>query len=213
MPKGLWQAPPEPLQAGQRWAFTVRLKRPHGLANPHGFDAERWLFEQGIGATGHVRVTAAAPARRLDDGACCGVSRLRQALRDRLLATVDDPARAGVLAALMVGDQAAIERADWSTFQATGVAHLMSISGLHVTMWAWMAAGLCQALWRRRVRWHRWMSAPQAGRLGGLLAATAYALLAGWGVPAQRTVVMLAVVVALTSGGCRWPARCCSAHW
>lgn len=203
----LWQAPPEPLQAGQRWAFTVRLKRPHGLANPQGFDAERWLFEQGIGATGHVRVTSTASAQRLEDAACCGVSRLRQALRDRLAAAVDDPARAGVLAALMVGDQAAIDPADWSTFQATGVAHLMSISGLHVTMWAWMAAGLCQALWRRRVRWHRWMAAPQAGRLGGLLAATAYALLAGWGVPAQRTVVMLAVVVALTSGGCRWPAR------
>ena len=40
---------------GERWRFTVRLKRPHGTANPHGFDYEAWLLERGIGATGTVR--------------------------------------------------------------------------------------------------------------------------------------------------------------
>src|SRR6185295_10649134 len=41
--------------AGERWRFTVRLRRPHGNLNPHGFDYEGWLLERGIGATGYVR--------------------------------------------------------------------------------------------------------------------------------------------------------------
>src|SRR5262249_52754057 len=40
---------------GERWLFTVRLRRPHGLVNSNGFDYEAWLLERGIGATGYVR--------------------------------------------------------------------------------------------------------------------------------------------------------------
>src|SRR5919106_3840600 len=40
---------------GERWLFTVRLRRPHGHVNPYGFDYEAWLLERGIGATGYVR--------------------------------------------------------------------------------------------------------------------------------------------------------------
>src|SRR5258706_5731119 len=40
---------------GERWRFTVRLRRPHGNLNPHGFDYEAWLLERGVGATGYVR--------------------------------------------------------------------------------------------------------------------------------------------------------------
>src|SRR5688500_19748032 len=43
------------VHAGERWRLAVRLKRPHGLANPHGFDYEAWLLERGIRATGYVR--------------------------------------------------------------------------------------------------------------------------------------------------------------
>ncbi|MES2363793.1 MAG: ComEC/Rec2 family competence protein [Pseudomonadota bacterium] len=87
---------------------------------------------------------------------------------------------AGVLAALVVGDQNAIERADWDVFRATGVAHLMSISGLHITMFAWIASLVLGWLWRRSVRFTPrlclWLPASSAGALGGLLLAAAYAL-------------------------------------
>jgi competence protein ComEC len=46
------------IRPGERWRFTVRLKRPHGNANPHGFDYEAWLFERGLRATGYVRPRA-----------------------------------------------------------------------------------------------------------------------------------------------------------
>jgi hypothetical protein len=53
------------IHAGERWRFTVRLRRPHGNLNPHGFDYEAWLIERGIGATGYVRPEdlSAAPWR------------------------------------------------------------------------------------------------------------------------------------------------------
>ncbi|RVU47161.1 DNA internalization-related competence protein ComEC/Rec2 [Rubrivivax rivuli] len=96
-------------------------------------------------------------------------------------------------------------REDWEVFRLTGVAHLMSISGLHVTMFAWLAGTVIGWLWRRSARAPLWLPAPQAARWGGLVCALAYALLAGWGVPAQRTVGMIAVVVLLRTVGARWP--------
>jgi len=81
----------------------------------------------------------------------------------------------------------------------------MSISGLHVTLFAWLAGGIVAWLWRQHPRAPLWLPALQAGRWGGLLAAVFYALLAGWGVPAQRTVWMLAVVVLLRQRGLQWP--------
>ncbi|MGP1630644.1 MAG: DNA internalization-related competence protein ComEC/Rec2, partial [Giesbergeria sp.] len=110
-----------------------------------------------------------------------------------------------VVAALVTGDQHAIDRSDWNVFRATGVAHLVSISGLHITLFAWLAAQLVGALWRRAPRLCLAFPAPSAGLLGGVLLATLYALFSGWGVPAQRTVLMLAVVVGLRLAGRRWP--------
>ncbi len=97
------------------------------------------------------------------------------------------------------------ERDDWELFRDTGVAHLMSISGLHVTMFAWLAGIGLGALWRRSPALVLACPAPMAARLGGLLAAVAYAVVSGWGVPAQRTVWMLATATLLPLAGVRWP--------
>ncbi|MBX3622458.1 MAG: DNA internalization-related competence protein ComEC/Rec2 [Rhizobacter sp.] len=193
------------LRAGQRWRFTVRLRQPHGNVNPAGFDYELYLFEQGLRATGYVRAGDEVPPQLLEARAGRPVDRLRQSVRDAIDATVSDARSAGVLAALAVGDQSAIERDDWQLFRTTGVAHLMSISGLHVTMFAWAAGLLVAGLWRRSVRAMHWVPSPWAGRLGGLAAAAGYAVFSGWGVPAQRTVWMLATVTLLQLAGRRWP--------
>jgi competence protein ComEC len=210
-PDALLLGPAAEVRAGQRWRFTVRLKQPHGAFNPGGFDVELWLFERGLGATGYVRSRAGDVAQRLDAAAGAPIERARQRVRDaieRRLAHSADPAdarAAGVLAALAIGDQAAIEREDWDLYRITGVAHLMSISGLHVTMFAWLAAAAIGWLWRRSARAMLRWPAPLAARWGGVAVALGYALLAGWGVPAQRTVWMLATVALLQSLGRRWP--------
>lgn len=189
------------LRAGDRWRLTVRLRRPHGLMNPHGFDHELWLLEQGLRATGSVR----PGAELLGRAAAYPVERWRQSLRDAIEARVEDRRSAGVLAALSLGDQAAIDRADWTLFRQTGVAHLMSISGLHVTMFAWLVGGVIGRVWRLRPAWMLTLPAPQAALWGGVLAAFLYAIFAGWGVPAQRTVWMLLTVAVLKQVSRQWP--------
>ena len=204
------------LQAGERWQFNVRLRAPHGTRNPQGFDFELWLWEQGLQATGYVRTGRRDPApQALGPTGHHPVEHARQRVRDAILAraptsadTPQDEARAralGVVAALVTGDQQAITRSDWDVFRATGVSHLMSISGLHITFFAWLAALLLRALWRASPRLCLLWPAQHAGLLGGLLLATAYALFSGWGVPAQRTVLMLATVTLLQLAARRWP--------
>ena len=194
------------LVPGERWRLDARLRAPHGPLNPQGFDRELWLWQQGVAATGTVR----GAAERLDGpGWHAPVARARHAVADALRGQVADPRAAGVLVALVVGDQSAIERGDWDLFRLTGVAHLMAISGLHVTLFAWLAMAVVAACWRLSARWTpawllRW-PASHAGAAGGLLLAVAYAVFSGWGVPAQRTVLMLAVVVALRLRGLHWP--------
>ncbi|MDQ6627635.1 MAG: DNA internalization-related competence protein ComEC/Rec2 [Pseudomonadota bacterium] len=195
--------PQKELSAGQRWQFTVRLRRPHGNLNPNGFDYELQLFEQGVRATGYVR-DSPAPVLVGESGGYT-VERLRQRVRNGIEASVADRRAAGVLAALAVGDQGAIERDDWDLFRNTGVAHLMSISGLHVTMFAWLAGLLVAAAWRRSGRATLAIPAQLAARCGGVAAAWAYAVFSGWGVPSQRTVWMLATVTLLQVSGVRWP--------
>jgi len=202
---GAQRAAPD-LHAGERWQMNVRVKAPHGNSNPHGFDYELWLWEQGVQATGYVRDGRNdPPPRRVGDTWRHPVERARQTVRDAVFAHVADRKTAGLLAALIAGDQNAIDRADWDVFRATGVAHLMSISGLHITMFAWAAALLVGALWRRSRRLCLAWPAQHAALVGGVILATAYALFSGWGVPSQRTIWMLATVGALRLSGRRWP--------
>ncbi len=205
------------VQAGERWQWRVRLKAPHGHMNPGGFDYELWLWEQGLQATGYVRVGSHDPPPvRMAQTALHPVEWLRQRVRDAILARFALPSSdlgqahlAGIVAALVVGDQNAIDRNDWDVFRATGVAHLMSISGLHITLFAWFAAALVGGFWRYTAVWGwtwclRW-PAPHAAAVGGWLLAGAYAVFSGWGVPAQRTIWMLAAVVLLRLSGRMWP--------
>ncbi len=205
------QRQPQNLRAGERWQMTVRLKAPYGNSNPFGFDYELWLWEQGVQATGYVRSGAHdTPPAKLSSSWQHPVEQARQRVREAIYERVADRHLAGVLAALVVGDQGAIERADWDVFRTTGVAHLMSISGLHITMFAWLASRLLGALWRRSARMSPRLClavpASTAGAVGGLMLAGLYALFSGWGVPAQRTIWMLAAIVVLRLSGRRWPA-------
>ena len=200
---GVWRRDNDPValpvvRAGERWQLSLRLRRPHGTANPHGFDYEAWLLERGIRATGYVRLQE--PPRRLDDfvlAPAYAVERLRALVRDRILHGLEREPYAGVIAALVMGDQHAIPAAQWTVFTRTGVNHLMSISGLHVTMIAALAFMLVHALWRRVALLALRLPARRAAVLAGLVAAFVYAAIAGFAVPAQRTVYMLAVMAAV----------------
>ncbi|WP_332875784.1 DNA internalization-related competence protein ComEC/Rec2 [Massilia sp. S19_KUP03_FR1] len=198
--------PPADIEPGARWRLTVRLQRPHGNANPGGFDYEAWLLEQGVRATGYVR--PAAGDRRLDAfvprfGSV--VERSRALLRARILQTLAGKPYAGVMVALVIGDQRGIAQSDWDVFNRTGIGHLVSISGLHITMVAGLAALVASFLWRRSffmaAQLPLLLPAQKVAALAGAAVAVLYVLLAGFGIPAQRTLYMILVLaVALWSG-------------
>ena len=199
--------PPTPVQVepGERWQLSVRLQRPHGNANPDGFDFEAWLLEQDLRATGQVRATA-APAtlnRRLDafvPSFGTVVEHLRDRVRKRILAALPEHEYAGAMVALVIGDQRAIAQSDWKIFNRTGIGHLVSISGLHITMIAGLFAALTHFLWRRSfftgAELCLLLPAQKAAALAAAVTALLYVLLAGFGIPAQRTLYMLWVVAA-----------------
>lgn len=194
---------PEP---GQQWEVPLKIHEPDGLSNPGGYDTELGYWERGVRAIGQARMQQAVMRSASPEWFWQGrVDRLRASIRSRIAAQVPQARWAGVLSGLAVGDQSAIERQDWDVFRQTGVSHLVSISGGHVAMFGWLAAWLIKPLWLRsgRLAWR--VPSPHAARMGAVVAAWLYALLAGWGVPAQRTVLMMAVFALLRLSGRRWP--------
>ena len=124
-----------PMRAGERWRLVVKLKRPHGLVNPNGFDFEAWALERDIRATGSVRKSTLN--QRIDGLVWLPqylVQRVRQLLKEDMQAVLINKPYAGVLQALVIGSEDAISLDDWQIFLRTGTNHLMSISGLHITM-------------------------------------------------------------------------------
>jgi competence protein ComEC len=167
-----------------------------------------------VQATGYVRHGQPEGPQLLASRQGHAVERLRQAVRDGMVQQLAPPGQpqaaerariAGVLVALVTGEQRAIDREDWRVFRITGVAHLMAISGLHITLFAWVSAAMIRIVWRRSPALCLWLPAPHVALWGGVLCAALYAVFSGWGIPAQRTVLMLVVVAALASSGRQWP--------
>ena len=187
-----WVDGPGVPRIGETWRLTVRLRRPGGYSNPHGFDFEKWLFRERIGATGyvvedahHYRITG-QPVAALDE--------IRRRVVDRIDVAVADEASAAVLMAIAVGARHRIAQPQWDEFAATGTSHLMAISGLHVGLAAASAYCLLRML-IAPLSPHRNARAPALA--GAAMAATAYAALSGLGLPALRALLMMLIALSL----------------
>ncbi|MFA5684165.1 MAG: DNA internalization-related competence protein ComEC/Rec2 [Lysobacteraceae bacterium] len=179
---------PEP---GSRWSLQVRLKRPRGSVNPGGFDYERHALERGIVATGYVR-DAAGNVQREAGG---GIDALRARVSAHIGVAVDAP-RARFAQALAVGDVRGLDETDWEVLRATGIAHLIAISGMHVGMVAGFGALLIALLYRLFPAIGLRFPLPQGAALAALLFAAGYTALAGFALPTVRTLLMIAAVLA-----------------
>ncbi len=191
---------------GQVWRMALILRPPGGLSNPGTGDAGDRAFAQGVRARGRVRGRPEYLRDASRDGLVPAIARLRHEVGLGLDKSLKDMPNAGVLKALAIGDQSAIAREDWDTFNRTGIVHLVSISGTHVSLVAGLGAWLVSALWRR-ARWRgrhlaERFPAQSAAALAALMLALAYSLMAGWGVPAQRSFLMLATLA--IAHLCRW---------
>ena len=194
-----WRGAPA-LRVGERRALGARLKPPHGFANAGGFDYERWLFQQGLLATGYVREEGDLGLLAPGPGPFA-LDRWRQHLGERLGGLIADSPARGVMLALVLGERAAIPTEQWTLLTRTGVNHLVAISGLHVGLVAASAFFLLRWAWSRRPSLVLRLAAPRAGALGGLAAALLYSALAGFAISTQRALIMLAMILAAVLWG------------
>jgi competence protein ComEC len=184
--------PPEPgLAAGDRIRVTLRLRPPRGLHNPSGFDFGTWLYREGLHGLGVVRGRPDVLSRAAVGPGSPGLHRLRERVRDAMLASHPGAAHAGVMQALVIGERGAMTPDEWRLFLHTGTNHLMAISGLHVGLVAGFALLLAGLLWRRVPGLQRRVSLGTFGALVAIVAAVLYAALAGFSIPTQRALIML----------------------
>ena len=184
-----WYHPSQSIKAGQHWSLTVKLKPPHGSLNPGGFDYERWLFTEAVGATGYVK-DEPQPVLLGQDSCWRSMTVCRQLISDQLEATITD---SGLLRALTIGDGNGITASQWDIFRKTGTTHLVVISGSHIGLVAGLVYFCVLKLWAW-TGWLRW-SPQRIAAIAAIVAGIFYAGLAGFSVPAQRAVVMLIVIM------------------
>ena len=181
------------MRPGEHWRLKLRLKRPHGYQNPGSFDYESWLFQNRLRATGYV--VDDKDNVRLRSAGRFSPAALRFALREKIREALGPDPLTGLLPALAVGDRSGLDTAQWHTLTATGTNHLIAISGLHVGLVAGLVYLLLLKSWGR-------LQARAPGALGSMpairvaavcamLAALAYALLAGFSLPTRRALIML----------------------
>ena len=177
------------LDAGQHWQLSLRLRRPDSRHNPGGFDAARHALAARIHANAYV--VDGGQAQLL--GSRAGLQRWR-ARMSQCIARALPEAQARYIQALSLGDTGGLDEQDWQRLRVTGLTHLVAISGFHVGLLGIFAAQLAWLLWRLLPGLAQRLPRPQAMALAALSGALLYACAAGLGLPAVRTVLMIAVV-------------------
>lgn len=185
---------PVKLQPGDEWRLTLRLRPPHNFMNPASFDYSAWLLQKGIVATGYVYAKG--------ENSYLGraiwrfpVQHLRFLYQSYINATLGETPAAGLIKALVIGDRSGIGKADWTVLQQTGTVHLMAISGLHIGLIAGFVFFIVMRLWRLVPHACLILPAPKAAAVLAWLAALMYSALAGFAIPTQRALIMLAVIL------------------
>jgi len=186
-----WYGTHHVLRSGETWQLLVKLKRPHGLANPHGFDYEKWLFQQTIGASGYVR--SSVSNKRIAEASIWSVAAWRQQIKEYLERSLVDVQQLPVIKALVLGDRSSMSAKQWQVFQRTGTSHLIAISGLHIGLVAGLLFVVMKFISIRMAFINRF--AIPLTLLFSFMAAVVYSALAGFSLPTQRALLMLSLVL------------------
>lgn len=179
---------------GQRIMLTGHLGPPPGPASPDSFDFRRMAWFQGLGAVGYTRtpIMAVTPP----EGGAWQMHRLRMAISAAIQSRIGGQEGA-VASALMTGDRSGIEEATNEVMRASNLYHIISISGLHMSMLAgFVYTSLRLALvLAQGIRMPMPLATHKMAAIGALAAATAYLWLSGGGVATERSYVMVAVML------------------
>ncbi|MDP6190105.1 MAG: ComEC/Rec2 family competence protein, partial [Gammaproteobacteria bacterium] len=175
------------------------LKKPRNYQNPDGFDYVRWAQQQGQVARGYIKAN-------LVSWEACQMGLLdipnnwRQSFLQRVAQVPHDGIGTSLWSALAAGHSQGLEGQNWQVLHRTGTTHLLVISGLHIGLvaallvwfgqrWAWL---LQRSDHYSLAIWLAWI-----GALG-------YAIFSGWGLPAQRAMIMLTAIMLVNRLGVAW---------
>ena len=183
-----WPGAPE-LHAGGRWQLLTALQAPAQSANPGSGASQALNLRRRRHASGQV---IASPLNHALPGATRTLDYWRERIASGIAARVSERDTAALIIALAIGDTQRVSVEQWRVFNANGITHLIAISGLHVTLFCVLSSAAMAALWRRVGFLQTRVSRTSCTALFGLAASSVYALLAGWSVPTQRTLLMLA---------------------
>jgi competence protein ComEC len=192
-----WSDAPKNLVIGEFLRLEIKLKKPYSLMNKNSFDHERWLFQQGIHAVAYV--LPKNQEQRLEKAHWLySKYRLRQILQEGIEKNLEGRSLSGMISGLTVGVRTHITPEQWQVMQATGTNHLMAISGLHIGFIASLIFFMVSWLWRRSSRLPLFIPAPQIAAIGALISGLMYSALAGFSLPTQRAVIMVAAFLLTT---------------
>ncbi|GIX29604.1 MAG: DNA internalization-related competence protein ComEC/Rec2 [Porticoccaceae bacterium] len=185
-------------QPGERWRLAVRLRAIRAHHDPGAFDRAAWLLAEGVDATGYVRASRANG--RLDGAPAAPLAALRGRLA-REIAELPGAAERGraLLAALVLGDRSGLSPADRWLLVQSGTVHLAVVSGLHVGLAAGLGLGVGLGLGHLAAAAGVLAPARVVAVPFAIAAAAGYALLAGFGIPARRALIMTAVAALAVS--------------
>jgi competence protein ComEC len=186
-----WYDAPARVVAAETLELEVKLRRPRGFANPGGRDNEARMLRDRVGASGYVR-SGRRLGRESNAAFRYPVLLARAQVASIIRDALGERPSAGIVAGLAVGLQDALSREQWLQLSRSGTSHLMAISGLHIAMVAAVFAWLGGRV--QRIRQCRGATGARrdASVVAAAVAALGYSLLAGWSVPTQRTMVMIA---------------------
>lgn len=176
-------------KAGQHWQLNAKLQKPQNLANPGGFDYVTWLHARHISWTGYVQRGAVHQIAQ-SNASRYPLLKLRQNMAATLSRIDTDIKTLGILQALTLGITTHIDKDTWDLFRHTGTTHLMVISGAHIGLVVGLTYGLMKWLWCRFGWLCLRLPAPKFASVMACLMGAIYALLAGFGAPAQRALVV-----------------------
>ncbi len=190
LPKRLqlsWYQPDQVFEKHQHCALTVRLKKFRGFANPGASDYERRMFMRNIGARGYVRRGECVP---LSDPVTPIASLRHQWLTD-FIQRSQRYEYAHLMQALTFGERENMQQSDWEVLRKTGTAHLLAISGLHLSAVAMVVFICMQRLFQCSARLCNVVPAQHVAAFFAIAMTAFYAYLAGFSLPTQRALIMV----------------------
>lgn len=184
----------EGLKAGDRISALVSLDPPSMAVLPGAYDFRRHLFFEGIGGVGFSYTKATVLETSREDGAGLFFERLRNRI-DARIAERSGAVAEGIMSALITGTRGAIDEDDDNAMRDSGLYHLLSISGTHVTMVAGVLFFFARFLMVLSPYVALRYPVKKIAAVIALLGAAFYVFLAGADVPAQRSLLMTALVM------------------